>query len=107
MAGSMRVLLRPDPGDELTVQFRSLGESYTVEIGGGEARPRQGTHSSPDLTIEGPPGPVMAMIVGGVEPGEATRDEWDTSEVRVEGPPTALERLRTMVSVPDDLRTPV
>lgn len=107
MAGSMRVLLRPGPADELTVQFRSLGEAYTVEIAGGEARPRQGTHPSPDLTIEGPPGPVMALIVGGLDPGEATSDEWDTSDVQVEGSRTALERVRAMVSVPDELRTPM
>jgi len=107
MAGSMRVLLMPGEGERLSIQFRSLGESYAVEIDGRSVSARQGTISSPDLTLEGPPGPIMAVLVAGLEPGVRTGDEWDPSDVRVEGPSGMLERLRAMVSVPDHLRTPV
>ena len=106
MAGSMRVLLQPDPDEELTVSLNSEGEPYTIRIAGGKADPRQGRAIDPDIAIDGPPGPVMAVLVGGFEPGTATGDEWDTTGVTVEGDRRDLDRLRAMVRVPDRLRTP-
>lgn len=106
LAGSLRVLLDPGPDDVLTVQFESLGEEYVVEVADGRVEARQGRDEDPHLTIDGPPGPTLAMIVGGLEPGTVTGDEWDTTGVSVDGPRSALEQLRALVAVPDHLRTP-
>lgn len=107
MASALGVVLRPGDGDRISVQLRSEGEPFVIFIEDGDARPRSGTHPDPDLVIEGPPGPIMAVFVGGLEPGEATGDQWDPAGVTVEGDRELLDRLREMVQVPETLRTPV
>lgn len=107
MASALGVVLRPGARDRLTVQLRSEGEPYVLFVEGGVARPRSGTHPEPDIVIEGPPGPIMGVLVGGLEPGVATGDQWDPAEVAVKGDREILDRLREMVTVPDPLRTPV
>lgn len=107
MASALGVVLRPGARERLTVQLHSESEPYVLFIENGVARPRSGIHPEPDLVIEGPPGPIMGVLVGGLEPGLATGDQWDPVDVKVDGDPELLDRLREMVEVPDPLRTPV
>jgi DNA-binding HxlR family transcriptional regulator len=107
MASALGVVLRPAGRYRMVVQLRSEGESYVIFIEDGIARPRSGAHPEPDLVIEGPPGPIMGVIVGGLEPGVPTGDQWDPVAVKIEGDPGTLDRLREMVAVPEPLRTPV
>ena len=95
LPNALRIVLRPDPSDSLTVGLRTGEQDYHLRVEDGWIAARRGEAASPDLTLTGNPWQVLATVVGGEE-GEIGAE--------VDGDPEALERLRAMVSVPDSLR---
>jgi DNA-binding HxlR family transcriptional regulator len=91
---AVRIVLRPDRRDSLTVGLRTGDQDYRLRVEDGWVEARRGKAEAPDLTLTGTPWEVLATLVGGID-GEAGAE--------VDGDPEALEKLRAMVSVPDSL----
>jgi DNA-binding HxlR family transcriptional regulator len=95
LANALRIVLRPEPGDAMTVGLRTGDRDYGLRIEGDWIEAGRGLPEDVDLTLTGTPWEVLATVVGGVE-GELGAE--------VEGDRRDLRRLREMVSVPDSLR---
>jgi DNA-binding HxlR family transcriptional regulator len=94
LPNSLRVVLQPPPDAELTVQLRSGGNSFRLQIADGWIAAERGEVLDPDLTLAGEPRAVIAALVVGEESEE---------EVTIEGDPAALAALRAMVVLPERL----
>ncbi len=94
LPNSLRVVLQPPPGAELTVQLRSGGNSFRLQIADGWIAAERGEAADADLILAGEPRAVLGTLVVGDE-GEG--------EVTVEGDPAALAALRAMVVLPERL----
>jgi DNA-binding HxlR family transcriptional regulator len=92
LPNSLRVILRPPPDAELTVQLHSEGHSFRLRVAAGSIAAERGEAPDPDLTISGSPRDVIGLLVGG------------EGAAKVEGDRGALEELRAMVVLPDRLR---
>jgi DNA-binding HxlR family transcriptional regulator len=95
LPSAIRVILQPPPDFEATLGLRTDGEDYWLRIEDGWTTIGRGAASGPDLFLAGSPIEVVAVLVVG-EPG--------IGNVEVEGDRDLLERLRTMVVIPDRLR---
>ncbi len=95
LPNSLRVILRPPPETELTLQLHSEGQAFRLRVEDGAIAAERGEADDPDLTLSGAPRDVIAVLVAG-EVGE--------EGVEIEGSHAALEQLRAMVSLPDRLR---
>jgi DNA-binding HxlR family transcriptional regulator len=95
LPSSLRVILRPPADATLTVQLRSEGQEAMLRIDGGSIEAERGEAFSPDLTLEGTPRDILAVLVAGEEA---------VSDAVVEGDSAALEALRSMVVLPEALR---
>jgi DNA-binding HxlR family transcriptional regulator len=95
LPNALRLVLRPDRGDSLTIGLRSGGEDYRLRIADGWIEARRGAAEGADIVFTGTPWEVMATIVAG-EDGEVAAE--------VDGDPEALARLRAMVALPNELR---
>jgi DNA-binding HxlR family transcriptional regulator len=94
LPNAVRVVLRPDRGEALTVGLRSGGQAYRLLIENGWIEARRGEPDAADVTLSGTPWQVMATLMG------------EDSEVAAEvfGDRAALEMLRAMVVLPAALR---
>jgi DNA-binding HxlR family transcriptional regulator len=92
LPNSLRVILRPPADARLTVQLRSEGHAFRLQIEEGAIAASRGTAENPDLTVAGSPRDVLAALVAGEE------------RVEIEGDRDALAQLRAMVSLPNRLR---
>ena len=54
-----------------TVAVEVNGEPMALEVGGGHVTLRAGRLEQPDARLSGPPYAVLAVLLGGVPPGEA------------------------------------
>jgi DNA-binding HxlR family transcriptional regulator len=95
LASAIRVILQPPTDFKATLGLRTDGEDYWLRIEDGWTTIGRGAASDPDLFLAGSPVEVVAVLVVG-EPG--------IGNVEVEGDRDLLERLRTMVVIPDRLR---
>jgi len=95
LPSAIRVILQPPTDFEATLGLRTDGEDYWLRIEDGWTTIGRGAASDPDLFLAGSPVEVVAVLVVG-EPG--------IGNVEVEGDRDLLERLRTMVVIPDRLR---
>jgi DNA-binding HxlR family transcriptional regulator len=73
----------------VAIQLRTGDEPMVVETVDGHVRARPGTVENPDAILSGPPGPVMAVLLGLLTIAEAT-----SRGLRIEGDRAAVERLR-------------
>lgn len=96
LPNSLRVILQPPPGAEMTVQLHSGGNSFHLRVVDGWIAAERGEAASPDLTLTGDPRAVIAFLVVGDEAPES-------EEVEVEGDRALLESLRAMVLLPERL----
>ncbi len=94
LANAMRVILHPPADAELTVGLRSGGRSYRLRIEGGWIEAARGEATDADVTLAGEPADVLVALAA---PGAGGQG------VEVEGDRAALESLRKMVVLPDDL----
>jgi DNA-binding HxlR family transcriptional regulator len=92
LAKALRLILRPDRSETLTVGLRSGEESYRLRIEDGWIAARRGEAESSDLTLSGTPLQVMASLIG--------EDDPDLS-AEISGDREALAALRAMVVLPD------
>jgi DNA-binding HxlR family transcriptional regulator len=95
LPSAIRVILQPPTDFEATLGLRTNGEDYWLRIEDGWIMIGRGAAADPDLFLAGSPVEVVAVLVVG-EPG--------IGNVEVEGDRDLLERLRTMVVIPDRLR---
>jgi DNA-binding HxlR family transcriptional regulator len=95
LPNALRIVLRPDRADSLTIGLRTDGRDYRLRVEDGWIEARRGAAENPDLTLTGTPWQVMATVVAG-EDGEIAAE--------VDGDPEALVALRAMVALPEALR---
>jgi DNA-binding HxlR family transcriptional regulator len=98
LPGALRVLLHPPPDVSLTVQLRSEGHSFRLDIADGRIAAERGEAEAPNLTLAGPPRDLVAAVVLGDPPA---------GSIEVDGDPAALAALHEMVVLPDRLRDEV
>jgi DNA-binding HxlR family transcriptional regulator len=94
LANAVRVVLKPAPGQEMTVALRTGGRAYGLRISDGWVSAHRGEPDEPDLVLTGTPWEVMACLIG--EDGEVAAD--------VEGDRAALGELRAIVRLPEAQR---
>jgi DNA-binding HxlR family transcriptional regulator len=94
MPNTLRVLLRPPAEASMTVQLRSEGHDAILRIGGGSIEAERGEAFEPDVTLEGSPRDILAVLVAG---------DAAVGDARISGETAALERLRAMVTLPERL----
>ena len=91
LANALQALLRPGPRDQLELTFVIADEEFAVHVRGGAVRVARGRAESPALTLRGEPAPIVGAVIG-TDP--------DPAGVELEGDPSVLDRLRSMVVVP-------
>jgi DNA-binding HxlR family transcriptional regulator len=96
LPSAIRVILRPPPDFEATLGLRTEGEDYWLRVEDGWVTIGRGVASDPDLFLAGSPIAVIAALVVG--------EQEVMGSVEVEGDRDLLERLRTMVDIPGQLR---
>ena len=94
LPNSLRVVLQPPPDAEMTVQLRSRGNSFRLQVADGWIAIERGEAVDADLILAGEPRAVLGALVLGEEA---------EGEVTVEGDLTVLAALRTMVVLPERL----
>jgi DNA-binding HxlR family transcriptional regulator len=94
LPSSLKVILRPPPGAELTLALRSGERAFRLRIEGGSIEVDRGEAPDADLALAGEPRDVVAALV----------DEAGEAGVEIEGDRAALAQLRAMVVLPDRLR---
>ena len=95
LPNALRVVLRPPPQASLTVGLHSEGQAFRLRIEDGWIDAARGEADAADVTLSGPPGDVIAALVGG---------EVAAGGAEIEGDRGALEELRAMIAIPDRLR---
>ncbi len=96
LPNAIRVILHPPADLRATVALRSGGQSFQLNIAGGWIEASRGAPAKPDLSLAGTPIDVIAALVAG-EAGEGT--------IEVEGDRELLDELRSLVVIPEHLRT--
>jgi DNA-binding HxlR family transcriptional regulator len=96
LPNSLRVVLQPPPDAEITVQLRSGGNSFRLQVANGWITAERGEVADPDLTLAGNPRAVIAALVIGESSG--------AEEATIEGDREVLEELRSMIVLPERLR---
>jgi len=96
LPNSLRIVLQPPPDAEMSVQLRSGGNSFRLSIADGWITAERGELADPDLTLAGDPRAVIAAVVLG--------DSNEAEAATIEGDREVLERLRSMVVLPERLR---
>lgn len=95
LPSAMRTILQPPAEFEMTIGLRTDGEDYRLRIEDGWTSIGRGNAENPDLFLAGSPIDVIAALVVG---------DTGVGGVEIEGDRDLLERLRTMVVIPDRLR---
>jgi DNA-binding HxlR family transcriptional regulator len=72
----------------ITVELHTGDQTIVLETGDGAIRTRLGAAENPNLTLEGPPPPIMGLLVGLIGLPDA-----ESKGVSSEGDPTVLDRL--------------
>jgi DNA-binding HxlR family transcriptional regulator len=95
LPNALRVILRPPAEASFDLGLRTEGESYALRARDGWIAGSRGSLGEPDLTLSGSPIEVVAAVVSGPAgvPG-----------VEIEGDTALLNRLGTMVVIPERLR---
>ncbi|MFL5901627.1 MAG: winged helix-turn-helix transcriptional regulator [Solirubrobacterales bacterium] len=95
LPNSLRIVLQPPADAAITIQLRSEGKAFHVEVAAGRVNAERGEAAAPDLTMSGPPRAILGALVVGEQlvPG-----------VEVSGDHEAFEALREMVVLPEHLR---
>ena len=91
LAGALETMLvdRSPDSPAVTLEVQTGDQPIAIEVGGGAINARLGAAESPDLTLSGPPNPVMGLLLGLLDPGEAKARGVDDK-----GDPAVLDRIR-------------
>jgi DNA-binding HxlR family transcriptional regulator len=95
LPNALRTILQPPPGATFDLGLRSSDQTFALQAHNGWINASRGTLGTSDLTLSGSPIEVLAAIVVGPTSVPA---------VEIEGDAALLDRLRTMLVVPDRLR---
>jgi len=96
LPNSLRVVLQPPVDATMTLELRSEGHTFRLEIAAGRIDAERGEAAGDaDLTLAGPPRAIVGTLVVGPD-AEAG--------VEIAGDRDVLEALRAMVVLPDRLR---
>jgi len=95
LPNAIRVILRPSADLRGTLTLHSEGQDYELRIGDGWIEASRGKGSSSDLSLTGTPIAVIGALVAGEEGEEG---------VEIDGDRELLERLRSLVVIPEHLR---
>ena len=90
LASALEMMLsdrRPD-ASPVTVELQIGDEPIVIEASGGAINTRLGPADHPDVTLTGPPTPIMGLLLGLVQPADAKARGIDH-----QGDLTVLERL--------------
>lgn len=87
---AMWAAFRPDraPGDDEAYEFRLDGEPFHLEVEGGLARARHGSHPAPAAVLTSDVDTFLLIAIGALMPGEAEAE----GRAQVEGSRAALRR---------------
>jgi DNA-binding HxlR family transcriptional regulator len=96
LPNALRVILHPPAELELTVGLHSLGRSYELRVRDGWIAASRVAAINADVTVSGSPIEVLAAVVVGAAgvPG-----------LEIEGDPALLDELRSLVVIPDRMRS--
>jgi len=96
---SLRTLFDPAraQGLDATLELRLGDQCFRAELAGGRLSVVPGEAASPDATIEGDPGTLLALIHGRRELAEAE----DAGEVTIEGERQLVERFLRLFPLPE------
>jgi DNA-binding HxlR family transcriptional regulator len=91
LAGALETMLidRDPDAPAVTVELQTGDQPIAIEARNGVIRTRLGAAESPDLTLTGPPNPIMGLLLGLLEPANA-----NTRGVEHRGDPKVLDRIR-------------
>jgi DNA-binding HxlR family transcriptional regulator len=95
LPNAMRVLLRPPSEASFVVGLRTGTHDFTLRASDGWIEASRGAAADTDLVLAGAPVAVLAAVVVGKDAEYA---------VEIEGDEALLEKLRTMVVLPERLR---
>jgi DNA-binding HxlR family transcriptional regulator len=97
LAGALEVMLadrRPD-ASPLTVELQTGDEPIVIEVRDGTIHTRLGSTDSADATLAGPPQPILGLLLGRLQPADATANGVD-----YQGDPTILDRIGAKTEPP-------
>jgi DNA-binding HxlR family transcriptional regulator len=98
LASALELMLtdrRPD-SSPVTVELQTGGQKIVLETRDGAIHTRLGAAEDPDLTLEGPPPPIMGLLIGLIGLPEA-----EAKGLSYAGDPTVLDRLgATLIPAP-------
>ena len=91
LAGALETMLvdRHPNSPAVTLEVQTGDQPIAIEAGGGTINVRLGGVESPDLTLSGPPNPIMGLLLGLLDTGEAK-----ARGVEHRGDRAILERIR-------------
>jgi len=91
LAGALETMLvdRNPDAPAVTVELQTGDQPIAIEARNGVIHTRLGGAESPDLTLAGPPNPIMGLLLGLLDPADA-----DTRGVDRRGDSTVLNRIR-------------
>lgn len=95
LPNSLRIVLQPPAELATTVQLRSEGPAFYLQIAGGRIEAERGEAVAPDLTLTGPPRAILGALAMGS--GTAT-------EVEIAGDAEVFDALCAAVVLPERLR---
>jgi DNA-binding HxlR family transcriptional regulator len=90
LVGALELMLadrKPD-APPVTLELQTGDQPIVIEADGGVLRTRLGPAENPDLTLAGPPKPILRLLFGGLELADAEADGID-----YRGDPAILDRL--------------
>jgi DNA-binding HxlR family transcriptional regulator/putative sterol carrier protein len=99
IALALRSLFDPERAGDLSAvyELRVDGTRFRVTVGGGEIELARGAAAAPDLTIEGEPDDLAALITGQVELDSAL----DSGAIRIEGGRREATRFLRLFPMPE------
>jgi DNA-binding HxlR family transcriptional regulator len=92
LAGALELTLtdREPHAAPVTIELQTGDQPIVVEIGDGAIDFALGRVESPDLTLAGPPKPILGLLLGFLEPGDA-----EAGGVSLQGDRMILDRVGT------------
>jgi DNA-binding HxlR family transcriptional regulator len=90
LAGAIELMLtdRQPDAPPLTIELQTGDQPIAIEARDGTIRTRLGPTDDPDATLTGPPKPILGLLLGLLQPGDAKANGVD-----YEGDPTILDRI--------------
>jgi DNA-binding HxlR family transcriptional regulator len=95
LASALELMLgdRQPDASPITIELQTGDHPIVIETRDGAVHTRLGAAESPDATLAGPPKPILGLLLGLLELGDA-----NASGIDYQGDPTVLDRLGAEIS---------